>query len=157
MISNERSSKSNGFPCVYLNTLEYMKSSLIVENVPARVVRVHALERRQNLRTGGEAHVNVSKVVKSRVSRFTATSHKRTRILSKADDSGRVFNKDECARALSRALEATDEELYDAVNDHLVRLIASFVPFRERQTHTHTQTHTVSDRCAVTLCTLSSL
>lgn len=59
-----------------------------------------------------------------------------------ADNSGQVFNKDECARALSRALEATDEELYDAVNDHLLRLIASFVPFCERQTHT--QTHTVA-------------
>lgn len=38
-------------------------------------------------------------------------------------------NEDSCVAALSRALEATDEDLFDAVHDRLLRLIASFVPF----------------------------
>lgn len=38
-----------------------------------------------------------------------------------------IIDTDTCVLALSRALEATDPELYDAINDHLLLLIASFL------------------------------
>ena len=41
-----------------------------------------------------------------------------------------ILNGDECVRALSAALEATDAELHDDVSNALLRLIAEFVPFR---------------------------
>ena len=45
-----------------------------------------------------------------------------------------IHNVDECAAALSKALATRcdgDDELYDAVNDHVLRLIAEFVSYRE--------------------------
>ena len=38
-------------------------------------------------------------------------------------------NEDECTTALSHALESTDEELFDAVPDHILKLTAEFVPY----------------------------
>jgi len=38
-------------------------------------------------------------------------------------------NADECTNALSKALAATDIELYDATSIHIIKLIADFVPY----------------------------
>ena len=35
-------------------------------------------------------------------------------------------NADECSSALSKALAATDKELYDAITIHIIKLIALF-------------------------------
>ena len=38
-------------------------------------------------------------------------------------------NEDEYTAVLSRALESTDEELFDAVPNHILKLTAKFVPY----------------------------
>lgn len=40
-----------------------------------------------------------------------------------------ILNENDCVAALSRALETTDEDLFDAIHVNLLRLIATFVPF----------------------------
>lgn len=40
-----------------------------------------------------------------------------------------IVDEDECVAALSAALHTIDEEIFKAVNESLLKLIASFVPF----------------------------
>lgn len=40
-----------------------------------------------------------------------------------------IASKEECVKALAKAFETFDDELYDAINEHLMRLIAEFVPY----------------------------
>lgn len=45
-----------------------------------------------------------------------------------------IADEDACVEALSHALQAIDEELYDSIHDALLRLIASFLPYGEFHT-----------------------
>lgn len=49
--------------------------------------------------------------------------------MSVSKEEQRCANEIECAAALSRALEATDTELFEVVSDHIIKLIAALVPF----------------------------
>ena len=48
-----------------------------------------------------------------------------------------VRNKEECAEALSKAIEEIDSELADIVPIHIVGLIADFVPYFRKSTQSH--------------------
>ena len=48
-----------------------------------------------------------------------------------------VRNKEECAEALSKAIEEIDSELAAIVPIHIVGLIADFVPYFRKSTQSH--------------------